>query len=998
MWYGTREGLNKFDGYKFIPFKHDPKNKNSLVSDDISCLSVQKNGMIWIGTRMKGLNLYSPYSGVFTVFQHDENNTSSLSDDRITALYTDEARKIIWVGTSNGLNCYDLRSGKINIFKNDKQNNSSISDNYITAITKDKNGMMWIGTRHGGLNVMDFASKKFTAYWHDENNNNSISVNCIRDVFADKENTIWIATPNCLNSLNPTDGKFKIYKHDDKDPFSISSNDITSVYQDKYGKIWAGTALDGLCVYYPKTGKFFCYSHEKDVANSLSSNKINSVSQGRSGMFWAATSDGGLNSFNPKTLKFNLFKPILNTADENIYEKIQCLHLTKNKNIFIGTKGAGVFVYNTVSRKTNTYKINSTNNTPSAQNINCFYENDLGQILSGTDEGLFEFNLPEGKFKKIILNDSKNLFLEKQERLETILPQGKINCIYKSSDNFYWIGTDEGLYKLDEHFKKINYYSHISNDPNSISDNKITCILQNKTGVIWVGTFGGGLNKLDSKTGFFTALKSENKTLHPIGANFINKIYEDKKGTIWVSTLGGGLNSLSNNSNDFICYTVDDGLPNNSVNAIMQDDSLNFWIGTDNGICRLSFSNNKLTQCRVFDLIDGLPTTEFYEGASLKNENGRMIFSCKKGLITFHPDSLRNNPYKPPVIVTDFQLFNKSVQAGDSSGILKEDISVTREINLKYNQNSFSFEFTAISFINPGKNKYAFKLEGFDKDWNYRNAQNRIATYTNLEPGIYFFKVIASNNDRVWNEKGTSIKIIICAPFWKTGWFILICILVLFFITFLIYRIRLQRLIEMERIRSSIARDLHDDMGSTLSSVSILSQLAINSQGKDVQLTKELINKIGDHSQMMLNSMDDIVWAINPKNDSLKNISVRMFEFATEVLEAKNINYTITVPEEMENIKFPMESRRDFYLIYKEALNNLAKYSECKNAEIKLFIDKNQLILKIKDNGIGFDTEKTDSGNGQRNMKERAKTLRGIFAIKSKIGEGTEIELKIPLN
>ncbi|MBI3500942.1 MAG: hypothetical protein HY063_04030 [Bacteroidetes bacterium] len=994
MWYGTHEGINKFDGYKFIPFKHDPKNPNSLVSDDVTCLAVEKNGMIWIGTKMKGVNLFSPYSHEFKIFHHDEKNPSSLSDDRISSLYVDSIHQVIWIGTMNGLNALDIKTKKISVYKHDEKNNFSqrtdsdnvgtLSNDKVTAVKVDKKGIVWIGTDGGGLNVFDYDAKKISSYQHDEKKN-SVSTNIIRDVFVDKQHTVWIATPNSLNSLNPETGEFKIYRHDEKDEHSICSDDITSVYQDKFGKIWAGTAREGLCVYYPNSGKFFLYSHEKEVPNSLSSNKINTLSQGRSGMFWAATSDGGLNAFSPKTLKFNLFSPIPKGEDESVYEKISCMLTDKNKNLFIGTKENGIYVIGENHKVKNFRKEKSNANSISDNNVNCIFQDKDGKIFTGTDAGLNEFNSSSEKFRKIIFDKNYS--------------DGEISAVYEDRDNMLWIGTKDGsLFSFDEASNVSSAYSNNNNSGGQLSENNITCITQSQNGIIWIGTYGSGLKKFDRKTGKFFMYRSDDKVAHPIGGNFINKIYEGKDGVLWISTQGGGLNVLHPNTNDFTVYTMLDGLPNNSLGSIFQDDSLKLWIGTDNGICRLSFDGEKIQQCRMFDMIDGLPTTEFYDGAICRNQNGRVLLSCKKGLITFHPDSLKNNPYKPPVIITDFMLFNKIIQPNDSSGILKNSISITKELFLNHNQNSFSFEFTAISFINPMKNKYAFMLEGFDKDWIFHNAQNRTATYTNLDPGEYIFKVKASNNDGIWNEEGTSVKIFIASPYYKKWWFVLLCVFFTASICYTIYWIRLQRILEMEKVRTNIARDLHDDMGSALSSISIYNEVAKKMTEEKVPEVASVLSNMGDTARESMDNMSDIVWAINPKNDKFSAIMERLRIFANPILEAKEIQLHLQFSESLGDLQLLMQHRKNIYLILKESINNIAKYSEAKNCFIIVEKKEKRMNIQIKDDGKGFEkTELTLGGNGLINMKNRAEELNGSLNISSEIVKGTIVNFQFEI-
>jgi ligand-binding sensor domain-containing protein len=980
MWYGTHDGFNKFDGYKFIAYKHDPKNKNSLVSDDISCLAVEKSGMIWIGTRMKGINKYNPYTGVFTVFQHNNADRNSISSNIISSLYVDSLHYLLWIGTNKGMDVLDFKTEKITHYVHNAKDATSLSDDKVTSIKMDKKGIVWVGTEGGGLNSFNYKEGFFKAYRHVENNTNTISSDKIRDVFADKKNTIWIATASGLSNLNTETGAIAVFRHDEKNANSISSNNVTSVYQDKYGKIWAGTANEGLCVYYPQSGKFFLYSHEKEVPNSLSSNRINTVSQGRSGMFWAGTSDGGLNSFNPKSLKFNLSTPI--PKSENVNDGISCMYIDEKNNLLLGTKEKGLYVYNTETNVViNCARENKSRNPVSGNSVNCFYKDKQGNLFVGTDNGLNNFYCTSGKFNRVAFSKQN--------------PGVKISCVIKDKNNLFWIGTkNKGIYTYDERNGATSHYDYLESIAGSVAENNVKCVIEDKAGNIWIGTYGVGLHKFDRATGKFIIYRSDDTTKHPIGGNFINYMFEDSKGTLWISTWGGGLNAFHPDKNEFTCYTIQEGLPNNSLNAILEDKNKNLWVGTANGICRLTFDKDKIQQCRIFDLVDGLPAVEFYESVACANEAGKMFFTCKKGIISFHPDSLKNNPYKPPVIITDFLLFNKPILPNDSTGILKTSVSVTDKMFLAHNQNSFSFEFTAISFINPYKNKYAYKLEGFDKEWNYHNAQNRIAAYTNLSPGTYTFTVKASNNDGIWNEKGSSIVIHINSPYWKSWWFIVLCSMAGTVIAYLIYNVKVRRLKEMEKMRSHIARDLHDDMGSTLSSISIYNEVALKMTEGKVPEAALILESVGESSRTAMENMNDIVWAINPQNEKLTNIIERIKIYSNQLMDAKAIKLTMRIAENVGDLKLSMHQRKNLYLVMKEAINNVAKYSKAKSCYI--IIKKDKFVeVEIRDDGIGMEAgAPTLGGNGMINMKKRAAEMGGELVVYSVKQKGTSISFR----
>ncbi len=967
MWYGTRAGLNKFDGYNFIVYRHDPKNKNTLASDDISCMSVEKSGIVWIGTKMKGVNRMNPYTGVFTSIQHKANDLNSLSEDHVTCILADNTSGIIWVGTfSQGLDIFRISEEKFQHLRNVKNNPNSLSNNSIRCVTKDNSGMLWIGTDGGGMNVYDLRKNKFTIYRHDEKNKNSICSDFIRDIYIDTvRRSVWIATSNGLSMLNQVTGEIKTYKHMEHDEYSLCSNDLTSVYQDKAGKIWVGTKNNGLNVYYPSSGKFFLYSYETGEQNALNSNNINTISQGRSGMFWAATKDGGLNAFNPKSLKFRFFNPVIQGKPVN--EKITSVSESADGTLRFGTGGDGFFSYNSMGEFSYGFSKSLAGKT-----ITAFFTSGDYESIVCTEKGLYRYNNNSEKMSAVIITEP-------------------ITCVLKGSDGLLWFGTEQkGLVSYDMTSKKMMTY------PGKQINSRVTCVMQDRTGMIWAGTFGDGVIKLNPLTGTYVTYRNDSRDIHSLGSNFINNIGEDKKGVIWISTESGGLNAFDAEKNHFKCYSIQNGLPANSIGKFLCDENNNLWIGTDYGICRLTFdSSSVLRQCRIFDFTDGLPTMEFYNGVSVKRKDGEMIFTCGKGWVSFYPDSLNNNPYKPPVILTDFQIFNKSVLPGDSTGILNSSISVTKEIHLGYWQNVFSFEFTAISFINALKNVYAYKMEGFNNNWIYTDATKRIATYTNLAPGVYIFTVKASNNDGTWNDKGTSVKVIISPPFYKTELFIIASSLVVLLILYGIYRYRLSGIQELQEVRNKIASDLHDDIGSGLSSIAVFSELVRQRTGNSSEEINPFLEKIDTASRSMSEAIHDIVWTINPRSDRFDDVLMRMKNFATQLLSAKNIKLNFVFGDDVISKKLSLEQRKSIYLVFKEAINNIAKYADPVQVDVTIMLRHKKLKMSISDNGKGFNLLQDQDGNGLINMRRRAEEIGGTFRIDSVVGKGTIIELEI---
>jgi len=399
-----------------------------------------------------------------------------------------------------------------------------------------------------------------------------------------------------------------------------------------------------------------------------------------------------------------------------------------------------------------------------------------------------------------------------------------------------------------------------------------------------------------------------------------------------------------------------------------------------------------------YDFKDGLGNDQFSHGF-FKCKNGDMIFGSINGFTLFNPDSIKIDTIRPKIVITSFKIFNKEIK-------LPHQISDVKNINLNYYQHDVSIGFSALDFLRPGKNRYAYKLEGYDKDWIYLNKR-RDVYYTNLEPGKYVFNVKASNGNNIWSNDATTLGIFITPPFWKTWPFIVFLTSLILIMIFLIHKYRLEQLLKFERIRSSIAIDLHDDIGASLTRISLFSGNALRILEKfrskkedpeELNKIESLLNEIGSDSRNLIGSMSDIVWTVNPKNDSFDNITIRMKDYTSKIMELKDIDYDIIIDHGLSSLSLPMDFRRNLFMIYKEGISNIIKHSNATKVEINLFKEKNKLILSIKDNGKGFDINEISRGNGLKNIKERAITLDGSSHFSSAPDKGTflKVELKLP--
>jgi two-component system sensor histidine kinase ChiS len=784
MWFGTEDGLNRYDGYNFTIYKRDPADLHSLSANTIRVIYEDAAGMLWIGTDGGGLSRFDHRIEQFTQYRHDPDNPDSLSSDTVTAIYAD-ASGMLWVGTDGeGLDRLDLASGKFSHYRHDPNVPDSLSSNAVTAILADPAGVLWVGTRGGGLNQLNRATDQFVRYRNDPRNLNSLSNDDVNTLFLGGDGSLWAGTNAGLIRLDLQTRNFTRYNYDSKDPYSLSDGLVRTIYEDSRGTVWVGTP-NGLNELDRQSQQFVHYQNDPRDANSLSLDDITAIYEDASGILWIGTTVGGLNKLDNKTRRFVHYRNDPNDPNSLLNNTVWALLEDKDGIVWVGT--------------------------------------------SGSTNGLDRLDRQTGQFTHY-QNDPKDAHS---------LPSASVLAIYQDSAGTLWVGTYEsGLNRLDQQTGpprsgfpqsespqggspqsgSFTHYRHDPADPDSLSNNIVWAFLEDTAGRFWVGTMGGGLNLLDRASGKFTHFLNDPANPDSLSSDYILYLYEDQAGTIWVGTTQGldqliesgaanqpaqqfvhyrndpadphslssnavpaiyedasgklwigtddGLNRFDPATETFTVYTENDGLANDAIACILGDNQGYLWISSGKGLSKLDPHTG---QFKNYDARDGLQSNEFNRDACYKNAQGEMFFGGINGFNVFNPVDITDNPYSPPVVLTDFQIFNKPVTIGDGSP-LKQSIGETKTITLPYWDYVFSFEFAALDYTLPSKNQYAYKLEGFDRDWNVVDSSRRFASYANLPAGSYTFRVKGSNNDGVWNENGVELGVIVTPPPWKTWW------------------------------------------------------------------------------------------------------------------------------------------------------------------------------------------------------------------------------------
>jgi len=779
LWFGTEDGLNRYDGYNFKVYKHEPSNPNSISDGWITAITEDLDGYLWIGTRLGGLNRYDPFSGDFTQYQHIEGDETGPADNHISALLADDVNQSLWVGTLSGLDRFDLETESFfhypyvvpqpgtdngNVDNPDAESNTTaipiepgfsiksdkMSSKNISTIYQDSLSRLWIGTLDGGLNGFDPETGEFTFYQYIESGPTIISSNRVTAIAEASNGNLWIGTQRGLNLFDTETGGFQSFLNNKEDPSSIADNSINILKTDSSGNLWIGTS-NGLDRLSKEGAQFIHYYNDPTYARSLSNNFIMSIFEDRGGVLWFGTYGGGVNKYDRARDKFAYYRhdpENLNSLSGNFVFPI---HVDNKGFAWVGTSGDGLNRFNwRTGENTRFFNNPDDPNSIGSNRLTSIYEDSEGFLWVGTSNSLDRFNPAQNTFTHY-RHDPAN---------PDSISANFVYTIYEDSNQQLWVGTFTGLDRLD---KKTGIFTHYRADPNhpgTLSGNKPLAIHEDRDGHLWVGTSESGLNRLDPQTNQFTHYRYNPRDEASLSNDSILSIYQDTKGRLWIGTAGGGLNLYHPDTDLFTYYLEKDGLPNGFVYGILEDDHGYLWLSTNFGISRFDPDTEIF---RNFDAGDGLQSNEFNSSAYAKGGDGEFYFGGINGLTVFHPSNITDNSYVPEIALT-------SLTEEDQPIAINSSVETIQKITLTWPQNSFEFEFAALSYNQPKKNQYAYTLEGFDTNWHFIGTK-RDGRYTNLPGGEYALLLKAANSDGVWNEAPTRISVTVVPPFWQTTWF-----------------------------------------------------------------------------------------------------------------------------------------------------------------------------------------------------------------------------------
>lgn len=886
MWFGTAEGLNRFDGYSFRVYKPDFFDSTSISDTWITALYEDNSGNIWIGTFGGGLNVYNVSKDKFFRFSNNPDNPNSLADNVIYAIVQDSLFNV-WIGTNYGLSRFNsIDSSFTNYFTNHR-NNKTLNSDAINTLFLDNNGTLWVGTNGKGLYRYNRKTDDFTVFKYDKQNANSISSNIIWSIQSDPTNfeELWIATYNGINKFNTREEKF-FPKYIEQNGNRIANNQFRTFLIDNNGDYWLGTRENGLWHYNPETNTYNHFKKNRTDVYGLSENQILCLYQDRSGLIWIGTRGGELNKVITSDFQHLYHKP--NTANSIPNSTVWAVIEAQDGNVWIGTN-SGLTQYVPNTNEFIHFKNDPNNNNSLSDNYVYSIVEDLkGIIWVGTSEGGLNRFDPATKTFSSYQHDPAN---------PNSLSHNYVRSIIEDYDGTFWLGTrGGGVNHFNPETGIFTRYLHSSDDTTSLSHDRINVVYRDSDSTIWVGTSGGGLNRFNRNKKNFTHFSPIKNNHESINNSYVLSICEGKNHTLWIGTYNGGLNRLDLKTNTFKHYTENNGLANDVVYGICIDDTGNLWLSTNRGLSKF---NPDTEQFRTYDTAEGIQGLEFNTGSYHRGKSGKLYFGGTNGLSIFQPKKLIQSTISQQVTFTDLKVHNQPVKPS-SVGLLKKPIFLTDTLVLTYKQNDITLSYSAMLFQSVHKIQYKYKMEGFDENW-ISNGSLHIAKYTNLPPGNYTFKIMASNRDGVWSNKVRSLYISVIPPFWRKTWFYLLLFSLLFLLIFLFVREREKGLIRAKTI-------LEDKVSERTKE--------IQKQKEEIESQRDYVLEQRNEIEQQRNSLANLAWELQEKTEEIESqkdiLSIQNKEITDSIVYAQRIQRAVLPSTKFLGSIFP-----NFFIIYK---------------------------------------------------------------------------------
>jgi ligand-binding sensor domain-containing protein len=953
IWIGSKEGLFRFDGFNYKGFYHIPGNNQTIPDNFIFNLHVDKEGLLWIGTA-GGAAVMQNNGRILRILDSQTEPSFSENSDGIHDIH--EYKGIFWISTGDGL--YSVRKNKnqiISLQKHDLKKEFGYSTNQLGPLVTDRSDKLWISTLHG-LVIYNPLKKELL---HAGNNPSSLNIlkerNAFRTLFIDESKSmVWYSTwEPAVRIYNMNENKVTTEYSGKRSDNPDFSNLISQFLKDDHGTLWMATGK-GVKTAGDEDDYFRnVISHKPGNLYSIQSDNVTALLQDKEGSIWAGTTEG-ISIAQPYT------QSLVNLSSNNVEEypfakgAVNTIIPVDANTFLIGTYGGdGLYRTDASFRVQEHYSFGSVK-----YNWVWKYYQQGDTIYISTQEGNLLYNATTKKVKKLTEPP-----FDKFHPISSFVP-GKNGTIWMSQffNNFLQynpVTKKFKIYRMPEMGEGVTNVSLSRDNENNL------WILSNTRGLLkFDETKEKITDRLLVKTGL---LEAHILFLKDLGENLLIG-YRTK-----------GISLYNKKKKSYRHFSRTDGLISNSVTDAIQTDKYNVWITTRNGISRFNLAAGTFMN---YNYDNGILQNDFECIAKLPD--GRLAAGSKNGLVHFFPEKINAPQELSPPVITAINIYGNEMPV--------DSFSVNNPLHISYNENYFSFDYISLQYQNNQQIEYAYMLDGFNKDW-IMAGNRRFASYSNVTGGNYKFRVKARFPGGEWIENKIELPIVVHTAFYKKTWFYIVLGLLLAAVIYSIFLYRLNQIIRLEKMRSSISSDLHDEVGATLSSISIFSEMAKQSVPANSK-AEPFLQRIGDRSRDSIEKMSDIIWSINPENDSLQQMLIRMKNFVNENVEGKDISVHWEESEMISKLKLGMAQRKNFYLLFKEAIINAVKYADARNISVALSVHNKMVSLKIIDDGRGFSFETIRQGNGIKNIKHRALLLNGNASIDSVPGKGTMVYLQ----
>lgn len=941
MWFGSKDGLNRYDSRQFEVFKNANNDNQSLSSSqNINTLLTDKAGNLWVGTQ-KGLNQYLAATKTFKRYLNSANNKQSLSNNTVRCLYQDNQGNI-WVGTENGLN--KLKSdGTFERFFCDKAKGNGLVSPLIKAIFQDANQNLWIGTQ-SGLAKMNLASdvEDIQTFFHQNQDYNTIAADDITSITEDLNHNIWIATH--FNGLDFLANNQNVFKHFNTKNSAIASNIIRKLLIDNQGRLWIGT-INGLSILNLSNQKFNNLSHNPEDNTSLNQNSVYDLYKDAAGSIWVGTYYGGVNVHHPYDIPFQIYKhnSNQNTVSSNI---ISALAEDNQNNLWIGTEAEGLNYFDRKNKVFINYKHQNNKNSVSSNLIKAIAVDQFNNLwIAAYEGGLDYFNAKTKTFK------SYNIYGQSSKS------NHRITYVSIDKKGVVWVATKgNGLFYLDS--SKDQFISCRSiNNKNFLHSLNIGYLFTDLSNKLWVAT-DEGFYYLPNNGKKFIRVSSTNSDFF----NQISTINQLSNNQIILGSFSNGLGILDLGKLSLKFYTLKNGLPSNNITGVLQDNENAIWVSTDKGLAQIK---NKTV--KVYNVYDGLPGNVFNYHSALKDAKGNLFFGGYNGLVKVFPTDITINKYKPKLVFTSLRVSNQDVKVNSKSDFLYQSLNKIEQLEFSYQQNVISIDFASLNFIKPQKNKFAYKLDGFEKEWNYVNTPT--VTFTNLPSGTYELLIKGTNNDGLWNNNYKSLKIIINPPFWLTWWAYVIYFLAFGSVLYLIFRYllveaSLKKAHEVNEMKLAFFTNVSHEIRTPLTLIlGPLEKLVLETtQNPSLNKQIKLVNQNAKRLKRLITELMDFRKIEHGKLNLIithTNIIAFVYEIFLsfqQLANQLNVNYKFNTTIESLDAYFDQEQlEKVIYNLLSNAFKFITEFKP--EITVDISINANLISIKVQDNGKGIAKE-----------------------------------------